>query len=155
VICITFAPATNMYPPSLGLCKMAVIVKLRPWSNMIAVELETLSWVGWFNNRRLLEPAENIPPAEFEALYDRQEAGSVGWLDSSNPPSGNPAAGKCLLAPIVQERVTAASPLVSSTFLVRQCEDLHSWNVLVYCGAVRFLKECQRTLSTLDILLQR
>jgi len=25
--------------------------------------------VDWFNNRRLLEPIGNIPPAEFEELY--------------------------------------------------------------------------------------
>jgi transposase InsO family protein len=31
--------------------------------------------VDWFNNRRLLGPIGDIPPAEFEALYyERQEA---------------------------------------------------------------------------------
>jgi transposase InsO family protein len=30
---------------------------------------EALEWVDWFNNRRLLEPIGNIPPAEFEAVY--------------------------------------------------------------------------------------
>jgi len=34
-----------------------------------SVEFATLKWVEWFNNRRLLEPIGNIPPAEFEALY--------------------------------------------------------------------------------------
>ena len=28
-----------------------------------------LEWVDWFNNRRLLEPIGNIPPAEAEANY--------------------------------------------------------------------------------------
>ena len=28
-----------------------------------------LEWVDWFNNRRLLEPIGNIPPAEAEAAY--------------------------------------------------------------------------------------
>ena len=32
-----------------------------------AVEFATLEWVDWFNNRRLLEPIGNIPPAEAEA----------------------------------------------------------------------------------------
>jgi len=27
-------------------------------------------WVDWFNNRRLFGPIGNIPPAEFEAVYD-------------------------------------------------------------------------------------
>ena len=29
----------------------------------------TLEWVDWFNNRRLLEPIGNIPPAEAEERY--------------------------------------------------------------------------------------
>ena len=35
--------------------------------NLEAVEYATLEWVDWFNNRRLLEPIGNIPPAEHEA----------------------------------------------------------------------------------------
>ncbi len=34
-----------------------------------AVEYATLEWVDWFNNRRLLEPIGNIPPAEAEVQY--------------------------------------------------------------------------------------
>jgi putative transposase len=33
------------------------------------VELETLKWVDWFNNRRLLEPIGYITPAEAEGNY--------------------------------------------------------------------------------------
>jgi transposase InsO family protein len=36
---------------------------------MEAVEYVTLEWVNWFNNRRLLEPIGNIPPAEAETAY--------------------------------------------------------------------------------------
>jgi transposase InsO family protein len=36
---------------------------------MEAVEYATLEWVDWFNNRRLLAPIGNIPPAEAEAAY--------------------------------------------------------------------------------------
>ena len=35
----------------------------------MAVEFATLIWVDWFNNRRLLEPIGNIPPAEAEERY--------------------------------------------------------------------------------------
>lgn len=31
---------------------------------MEAVEFDTLEWVDWFNNHRLLEPIGNIPRAE-------------------------------------------------------------------------------------------
>jgi putative transposase len=35
-----------------------------PWLSFEAVVFATLEWVDWFNNRRLLEPIGNIPPAE-------------------------------------------------------------------------------------------
>jgi len=58
----------------VGLYKTEVIDQLGPWRNVDHVEFETLDWVDWFNNRRLLEPIGNIPPAEFEELhYQRQE----------------------------------------------------------------------------------
>ena len=41
----------------------------RPWRSFEAVEFATLEWVDWFNNRRLLEPIGNIPPAEAEEHY--------------------------------------------------------------------------------------
>jgi len=40
---------------------------------MEAVEWETLKWVDWFNNRRLLGPIGNIPPAEAEENYYAQK----------------------------------------------------------------------------------
>ena len=59
----------------VGLYKTEVIRQLGPWRNVDHVEFETLDWVDWFNNRRLLEPIGDIPPAEFEELhYQRQEA---------------------------------------------------------------------------------
>jgi putative transposase len=58
-----------------GLYKTELIRKDGPWSGVEAVELATLDWVDWFNNRRLLEPLGYLPPAEFErAYYDRQGA---------------------------------------------------------------------------------
>ena len=53
----------------IGLYKTEVIHQDGPWRNVDHVEFETLDWVNWFNNRRLLEPIGYIPPAEFEALY--------------------------------------------------------------------------------------
>ncbi len=53
-----------------GLFKAEVIHRRAPWRSFDAVEYATLEWVDWFNNRRLLEPIGNIPPAEAEAnLY--------------------------------------------------------------------------------------
>jgi len=53
----------------IGLYKAEVIHRRGPWRHLDAVEYATLEWVDWFNNRRLLEPIGNIPPAEFEAAY--------------------------------------------------------------------------------------
>jgi transposase InsO family protein len=55
-----------------GLFKTEVIHPRAPWRNRDAVEYATLEWVDWFNNRRLLEPIGNIPPAALEAAYYRQ-----------------------------------------------------------------------------------
>ena len=52
-----------------GLYKAEVIHRRGPWRSFEAVEFATLEWVDWFNNRRLLEPIGNIPPAEAEKHY--------------------------------------------------------------------------------------
>ena len=44
----------------------------RSWRTLEAVEFATLTWVDWFNTRRLLGPLGDIPPAEFEAQYYEQ-----------------------------------------------------------------------------------
>jgi putative transposase len=55
-----------------GLYKTQVIRRRGPWRSLEAVEFATLEWVDWFNNRRLLEPIGNIPPAEAEARFHAQ-----------------------------------------------------------------------------------
>jgi len=57
----------------IGLHKIEVIYRLGPWCKCEEVEFETLDWLNWFNNRRMLEPIGNIPPAEFEDLYYRKQ----------------------------------------------------------------------------------
>ena len=52
-----------------GLYKAEVIHRRGPWRSCEAVEFATLEWVDWFNNRRLLEPIGNVPPAEAEERY--------------------------------------------------------------------------------------
>ncbi len=57
-----------------GLYKTELIHKQGPWKTVEALEWETLKWVTWFNQQRLLEPIGNRPPAEFEALYEQSQA---------------------------------------------------------------------------------
>jgi putative transposase len=55
-----------------GLYKAEVIHRRPSWQRREDVEWATLQWVDWFNNRRLLEPIGNIPPAEAEEAYYSQ-----------------------------------------------------------------------------------
>ena len=74
-----------------GLYKAEVIRRHGPWRSLEDVEFATLEWVDWFNNRRLLEPIGNIPPAEAEARYYAQIARSRhGGLTQTKSPPGNP-----------------------------------------------------------------
>ena len=57
----------------IGLFKTEIIRRRGPWRHLEAVEFATLEWVDWFNNRRLFEPIGNIPPAEYEEEYYRNE----------------------------------------------------------------------------------
>lgn len=54
----------------IGLYKAEVIHRLGPWKSTDAVEWETLKWVDWFNNRRLLETIGYIPPTEAEEAFN-------------------------------------------------------------------------------------
>ena len=57
---------------NIGLYKAEMIRPRGPWRGLEAVDFATLGWVDWFNNRRILEPIGNRPPAEAEAAYHRQ-----------------------------------------------------------------------------------
>jgi len=72
-----------------GLYKAEVIHRRGPWRSFEAVEFATLTWVEWFNNRRLLEPIGNIPPAEAEERYyaTREESGHGGVTQKKRPPA--------------------------------------------------------------------
>jgi transposase InsO family protein len=59
----------------IGLYKAEVIHHRSPWRTLDEVEYATLEWVDWFNNRRLLEPIGDVPPAEFEKAYYEQLEG--------------------------------------------------------------------------------
>jgi transposase InsO family protein len=60
----------NALPETItGLFQAEVIHRRSLWRSFEAVEYATLEWLDWFNNRRLLEPIGNIPPAEAEANF--------------------------------------------------------------------------------------
>ena len=52
-----------------GLYKTELIRRQGPWRHAEHVELATLTYIDWFNQRRLHSELGDIPPAEFETLY--------------------------------------------------------------------------------------
>jgi transposase InsO family protein len=66
----------------IGLFKTEVIQRKGPWRHLEAVEFATLTWVDWFNTRRLLEPIGYVPPAEYEANYYAQQQGPESSTDA-------------------------------------------------------------------------
>jgi putative transposase len=58
---------------TIGLFKTELIRRRGPWRSIDDVELATLEWVDWFNNRRLHSYCQDVPPAEFEDLYHQRQ----------------------------------------------------------------------------------
>jgi transposase InsO family protein len=59
----------------IGLFKTEVIWRRGPWKTIDDVEYAVCEWVDWYNNRRLLQPIGDIPPAELEQAYYEQREG--------------------------------------------------------------------------------
>ena len=65
-----------------GLYKTELIHRKGPWRNVEHVEWATLNYVDWFNNRRIHESLDYVPPVEFEAhYYDGNESESLPVLE--------------------------------------------------------------------------
>jgi putative transposase len=56
----------------IGLFKTELIKPHGPWRTTDQVELATLDYVNWYNHQRLFETCGDIPPAELETAYYRQ-----------------------------------------------------------------------------------
>lgn len=73
-----------------GLYKTELIHRRRPWRSVEHVRWNTLTYVDWFNNRRLHGEIGDVPPIEFEArYYELNESESLdvleGFVSSQNP----------------------------------------------------------------------
>jgi putative transposase len=55
---------------TIGLYKTELIKPQGPWHNKNEVEIATVAWAEWYNNRRLHEACGYRPPTEFETLYE-------------------------------------------------------------------------------------
>jgi len=63
----------------IGLYKTECVRHDGPWRGVDDLELATLSWVHWFNQRRLHSMLGHVPPVEYENQYYRHhhDAGAV------------------------------------------------------------------------------
>ena len=61
----------------IGLYKCELIRRLGAWNGKSSLECETLKWVDWYNNRRLLSSIGYRPPTEWEAMYYCREKESA------------------------------------------------------------------------------
>ncbi len=68
--------------PFNDLYKTELIHRQDPWRNIEHVEWETLTYVDWFNNRRIHESLDYLPPVEFEVQYHHSnESESLAVLE--------------------------------------------------------------------------
>jgi putative transposase len=58
-----------MAESTIGLFKTELINRQGPWRRPEQVEIATLEYFDWWNNRRLHTEIGDIPPAEKEANY--------------------------------------------------------------------------------------
>ncbi len=65
-----------------GLYNTELIHREGPWRNVEHVEWATLNYVDWFNNRRIHESLDYVPPVEFEAhYYDSSESENLSAME--------------------------------------------------------------------------
>jgi len=63
----------------VGLYKAELVHRRGPWRGRDDLELATLQWVDWFNQRRLFGAIGYVPPAEYEATcYPRPIPAGAG-----------------------------------------------------------------------------
>ena len=78
-----------------GLYKTELIHRQGPWRNVEHVEWATPNYVDWFNNQRIHESLDYVPPVEFEAhYYGTNESESLAVLEMIQSPR-NPARFRC------------------------------------------------------------
>ena len=92
----------------IGLYKTELIYKDGPWRGVEQVELKTLDWVDWFNNRRLFEPIGNIPPVESNRRLHCPSAETHHFIPLLRPnPTNQSGRGRSIQDPKLNIQKTA------------------------------------------------
>jgi putative transposase len=70
----------------IGLYKAELVHRRGPWRGLSDLELATLEWVDWFNNRRLFSATGYVPPVEYEAdCYSSHVSALAGTQQAESP----------------------------------------------------------------------
>jgi hypothetical protein len=88
----------------IGLYKTELIDRRGPWKTIEQVELATLEWVDWFNQRRLHEACGKLPPAEYERSFLQGTLPAAGEQDGSPAATSRKASDRLTIARIRAER---------------------------------------------------
>jgi putative transposase len=67
----------NALAESVNALYKAELIHRRRWQTITQVELATADWVVWWNTGRLHSACGNVPPAEYEAAYERERAAAI------------------------------------------------------------------------------
>ena len=86
-----------------------MIHRTGPWRHLEAVEFATLTWVDWFNTRRLLEPIGYVPPAEYEAQYEARRRHQPLATNAPATVDGNDHATRRVSAVVLRGMLQPAS----------------------------------------------
>ncbi len=102
-----------------GLYKAEVIHR-KSWKNRAEVELATLTWVDWYNNRRLLGRLGHIPPAEAEKAYyasiRNDDSGSLSSQIKHSPGKPGRFMPRCFC--VFLPNAARESPWILSLYLI-------------------------------------
>ena len=76
----------------IGLFKTELIRRHGPWRGLDDVEIATLEWVDWFNNRRLFEAIGDIPTGRSRNRTTTSQPSRLRPFRWQNPASTEPGA---------------------------------------------------------------
>src|SRR4029453_6995443 len=91
-------------------CLREIDARFGPWRTVEQVELATLEWVDWWNQRRLHSAFAGLSPAEYENIYhhDQQELALVGATQDRLHQTQGDSVGLCVCVRIDLECVRRA-----------------------------------------------
>lgn len=69
-----------------SLYKAELVRNKGPWRGIDDVEIATVEYIDWYNNRRLHGELGHVPPAEYEALHAMTQPVTATWNQLTRSP---------------------------------------------------------------------